>query len=354
MSVRGGLRAAACALAFVLGLGAMCGAIHEALPFPEVPTVRTKVEYFAGHHDEYDTLFVGTSRIYYQIIPALFDQLTASAGRPTRSFNAGIASLNPPEDSYYLDQLLRTPPKRLRWVFIEISDLKTVVGQEKLGTVRAIYWHDWERMALLLRRTLYMKPDGKKRKWWRKVQIRLEPFGDFFDHVPLFVRNQLNLGRGNILTARLAYYGPPQRALPEKILGDDLAGWIRTGRPEEIAGANLTAYTAALAERRATKPVPDYGDPVSQDAVERMIAKVKQLGATPVLVIPPTTNKRNFYLSPDRQQGTLILDFSDLEKYPELFAIGNRLDTQHLNTVGAEAFTRIFARVWMDASQPRK
>ncbi|MGB8167091.1 MAG: hypothetical protein WCF18_06340 [Chthoniobacteraceae bacterium] len=347
-------RGVLCLALFVLGLCGGCWAIREALPFPEVALVKPKIMHFAAHHDDYDTLFLGSSRIYYQIIPALFDRLAAEQGLPTRSFNAAIAGMRPPEDAYYLDYLLRSPPKKLRWVFIELAGLRTAVDRDKIGTVRAVYWHDWARLCVLFKRALVAKPDTKKRKWQRTLENRLEPFGDFFDHVPLFIQNQTNLGRASLLTSRLTYDGPRPTPAPRATLGEDLAGWIPTGRPEVMAGAELASFDKALAERRVTKPLRDPGDPVSQLALETMIAKVEKLGATPVLIVPPTTNKRNFVPSREREAETIVLDFCDLEKFPELYEHRYRLDTDHLNTAGAEVFTRTFVKTWADEVNRRR
>ena len=340
------LRGALCLVVFILALGGGCWAIREALPFPDVPLVKAKIEHLAARRDDYDTLFLGSSRIYYQLIPALFDRLAAEEGLPARSFNAAIAGLRPPEDAYYLDYLLRSPPKNLRWVFIELAGLRTALDPDKIGTVRAVYWHDWARLWVLFKRAIEVKPDVKKRKWKKQLEPRLEEFSDFWDHLPLFLQNQTNLGRGTILTSRLIYAALRPPARPEGVLGEDLAGWIPTGREQSITGAQLAAYDKALGERRIEKARRDVGDAVSQQALETMIAKIEKLGATPVLVVPPTTNKRNFVPSPARERKSIVLDFCDLEKFPELYAHRYRLDTDHLNTDGAEVFTRIFVKAW--------
>src|SRR5687767_418937 len=88
--------------AFVAALCVVCWIIHETLPFPEVPIVTPKVEHLKAHGDRYDTLIIGSSRLYYQVIPSLFDELTAQAGVPTKTFNAAVAGMGPPEDSFML------------------------------------------------------------------------------------------------------------------------------------------------------------------------------------------------------------------------------------------------------------
>ena len=348
------VRGALCFAVFMLGLCAVCWAIREALPFPDVPLVKPKIEHLAAHHDDYDTLLLGSSRIYYQIIPAIFDQLAAEQGLPIRSFNAAIAGMRPPEDAYYFDTILRHPPKNLRWVFIELAAMRTAVDRDKIGTVRAVYWHDWPRLCTIFQRALAVPRDGKKRKWRQALAYRLEPFGDFVDHLPPFVQNETNLGRGTILTSRLISDQVRKQVPAAATLGQDFAGWVRTGRPEEMTGHELADYDKALVQRQKVKPEKDLADPMSQRTLEAMIAKIEKLGATPVLVVPPTTGKRNFYPTPERAAKTIVLDFCDLEKFPELYEHRYRLDTDHLNTEGAQVFTRIFAKAWAEEVKRRQ
>ena len=63
--------------ATLLGTGTFFSEIH---PFTTVPVLREKFAWFAAHADEYDTLFIGTSRVYRGIKPSVFDELTAAAG----------------------------------------------------------------------------------------------------------------------------------------------------------------------------------------------------------------------------------------------------------------------------------
>jgi hypothetical protein len=349
------LRGALCLGLFVLGLCGGCWAIREMLPFPDVVTVKPKVEHFAVHHDDYDTLFLGSSHIYYQIVPALFDPLAASEGLPTHSFNAGVAGLHPPEDAFYLDCLLRPPPKHLRWVFVELGSVRTPLDRATTGTARSVYWHDCLRLWVLLKRALYVEPEGKKRPWMQTLERRLGPWGDWIEHFSLFLQNETNLGRGSVLTARLID-GAPRPPDPHDALGTDLAGWIATGMRDFATDHDreVAAYEKLVAERRMQPSRRDLSDPVSQQALEDMIANIEKLGATPVLVVPPTPYKSHFFPSPERARKSIVLDFSDVIRFPELYETRHRLDVDHLNTAGAEIFTRLFVRTWVEEMKARR
>src|SRR5438552_18926246 len=99
------------ALAALITTGAL---IHALFP-PMIPKgVAAKLKYFSEHKDEFDTVIVGTSQLYYSVSPKIFDATTRENGLPTRSFNFGIDGMHPPENFYVLDQILKTKPKNLK------------------------------------------------------------------------------------------------------------------------------------------------------------------------------------------------------------------------------------------------
>src|SRR4051812_30071776 len=97
-----------------------CRGIDRVLPFPAVPAVGPKYRYFAANRDNYDVLFLGSSRFYHQIIPREFDAAVEKlTGQRLRSFNAAYDAVWPPESYYYLRKLLELRPGKLRWVVID-------------------------------------------------------------------------------------------------------------------------------------------------------------------------------------------------------------------------------------------
>src|SRR5687768_2024254 len=157
----------ACVAVFLVAFFGAAAAIRALLPFPPVPVVETKIRYLRSHVNEYDTLFVGSSRVFHQFLPEMFDELMAKQGHTVRSFNAGIDGMQTPEDSYYLDLILSFRPTKLKWVFLELQSMRTSVGEDKKGTIRLQYWHDWERIKWMWRRAVLPK-STKKRKWKRR------------------------------------------------------------------------------------------------------------------------------------------------------------------------------------------
>ncbi len=332
--------------AYLGSFTATCTLIARFLPFPDVPVVRTKIDYLAAHRHQFDTLFIGSSRVYFQIIPSLFDETTAGAGRPTRSFNAGVSALRPPEDAFFLERILALHPTQLRYVFVEATAVRTRL--ENLESMRAVYWHDWPRLGVLWRSMIVQlsaqSPDFR-------LTIRSEAFPDFVEHLSLFIRNVTNQGRGAILTDRFFRRAAPPSAATE--LGDKMDGWVPVGQRQTMPQAEKVAYEQRVAERLRDPSRPTFADEVSQQELERMIVQIERGGAVPIVVVPPTPVKRKFYPDPRRMHSAILLDFADVARFPELFEADQRLDATHLNTRGAQIFSRLLATRFLDETAPR-
>ncbi len=163
-----------------------CLGIHRTLPIPEIPEVQAKLTYLKDHIDDYDTLFLGTSRIYRHVIPKLFDGLTTEREIPTKSFNAAADGMRPPEDSYVFDQILGYRPKHVRWVFLELWWLRLSIDDQKRQTNRLVYWHDAERLGLLFQEALNIK----KARHWRGtlMALILSRWASFSSMSPSFLK----------------------------------------------------------------------------------------------------------------------------------------------------------------------
>ena len=337
------------ALAFV----AACLVIRSAFPFPDIPNVHAKIVHFREHPNDYDTLFIGSSRLNYQVIPSQFDRLSRAAGLPTKSYNAGIAGMRPPEDSYFLDQLLAAKPQHLRWVFLEVMNIRPRLNAEVRGTLRAQYWHDWPRLKLMWQRIFYLQPTDRRRSFKRIWNELREPFAELPGHLELFMREMSNIGRGDFVAAQLLSKPVDSRLSLKRYLGSDLAGWTPTGRGEELTPENRISFEKERAERLTRPSIHDLAEPISQEALEAMVRKVERLGATPVLIVAPVTAKRVFYPRPELARRVIVLDFNDPKRFPELYENRHRLDWDHLNTAGAEVFTKLLAEHWVAAVKAR-
>ena len=198
-----------------------------------------------------------------------------------------------PEDAYLLEQILRRPHGRLRWVIVELSRLGTGVDRE--ATLRFRYWHDTARLKLVAQRL-----------WGQaiEVQTRLEQngaatlgaryeiwstmAGKQCGHLRCWLMNVTNLGSATDVLDRWRRAGPP-RDDARGDLGDQGDGWVSAGLDrQQMTPEEREKYLRSYAERLAEPAGKERGDEVSQSALEQLLDTIITASALfPCWFIPP-------------------------------------------------------------------
>ncbi|PYL13782.1 MAG: hypothetical protein DMF43_03855 [Verrucomicrobia bacterium] len=340
-----------------IGVGAFlltCIGLHAVLPFPQIDGVSQKLRFFAAHKDEFDTLFIGSSRIYFQISPAIFDGVIRESGSPMRSFNFGIGGMHLPESAYVLEQVLNTKPRNLRWVFIELGELQTKWPHEAAGSRRALYWHDWRRTSLILRKVL---GSGTHMVWLpnlKKVRDIILPRKSGLETRDLFIFHMAELEKNfaNVATGSdiLDYFS--RRDINKdsaKYLGAAGDGYVPMTN-KGMSASQTATYEHALALVMAQNGWRSIS-PYTMEACRQCAQKIRGIGAVPIFLITPSTTRFNVtYLDNARPPG-VVMAFNDPRVYPNLYRSSVRLDEDHLTKEGAEEFTRIMAANFMHLVQ---
>jgi hypothetical protein len=330
-----------------------CAALRAVLPFPEIDGgVSQKFRFFAAHKDEFDTLFIGSSRIYFQISPAIFDRVTREGGLPTHSFNFGIGGMYLPESAYLLEQILNLKPRNLKWVFIEYDELQTKWSPENQTSRRALYWADWKRVSLLLRKLT----DAGTNSFWQPNPAKLrdmvlrgtdkENTGSLVTfYATQFEKNYTNVARaGDVLDYFLGHDTSERRA---SYLGAASDGYVT--RPNRMSPSQAAAYESALAA--AMTQISTHSlSPYAVKAYEQCAQEVRNIGAAPIFLITPNTTQIDVDTGNAGELG-VVMAFNSPRAYPDLYRSSVRRDGQHLTKSGSEEFTRIVAANFVELAR---
>ena len=338
---RGFLDVGIAVLAFVL----VCAGLNALLPFPEIDVVSPNLRFFRQHQDDFDTVFIGSSRIRHQISPAIFDRTMRQAGLPTRSFNFGINAMRPPEIGYLLERLLATKPRHLRWVFIELDELPTKRIPETESTRRALYWHDRKRTALVLRAILDAGYEQGGVTSLRRISELILPGPGkseardlLFFHGALFAKNFTNIGRKTDISRWISHLWKEEPLSKE--LGSDGDGYVPLSKKMSVTQA--VVYETEL-ERAVTNSGSRFVSAATELAYRQLAAEVRKAGATPIFLVTPLTAQIKLAFRPESGIAGAVMWFNNARAYPQLYRKEMRLDGTHLNSVAVEDFTRLVA-----------
>jgi hypothetical protein len=331
-----------------------CIALRAILPFPEIDGgVSQKFRFFAAHKDEFDTLFIGSSRIYFQVSPAIFDRVTRENGLPTHSFNFGIGGMYLPETSYLLEQVLNLKPRNLRWVFIEYDELQTKWSPENQTSRRALYWADWKRVWLLLRKLtdagtdpIWLPNPAKLREIMLPQNDEKSTGGLLTFYAGQLEKNYTNVARASdVLDYFLSRDTKERRA---SYLGAASDGYV-TRPNRRMSPGQAAAYERALAAEMAqtgTHPLSPY----AVEAYRQCAQEVRNIGATPIFLITPSTTEIKVAAQATDLSG-VVMAFNNPRAYPNLYRSSARRDGQHLTKSAAEEFTRMVATNFVDLAR---
>jgi hypothetical protein len=330
-----------------------CIGLRAVLPFPEIDGgVSQKFRFFAAHKDDFDTLFIGSSRVYFQISPAIFDRVTSESGLPTHSFNFGIGGMYLPETSYLLEQILNLKPRNLRWVFIEYDELQTKWSAENQTSRRALYWADWKRVSLLLRKLtdagtdpLWLPNPAKLRDIVLRKNDEKSTRNLVTFYAGQFEKHSTNVARAaDVLDYFLSRDTKERRA---SYLGDASDGYMT--RPSRMSPSQAAAYERALAAAMAQTGTRQLS-PYAAEAYRQCAQDVRNIGAAPIFLITPNTAQLNVAAEATELTG-VVMALNNPRAYPNLYRSSERRDGQHLTKSGAEEFTRILAANFVELAR---
>jgi hypothetical protein len=355
------LAALACAAFAVTAFG-----LGRIAPHPEMGDLDDKLRFFETHREAYDTLFFGSSRVLRGVVPEVFDAEMARRGRPGRSFNFGIDGMEGHETVALVRRVLakgRGRPSLLRRVVVELptaGGLGAEIQPENRFKARMVFWHDPEEARAAARGAL-----GKGVGGW----------GAAADHALHGLAHATAAGGGRTLLRQVRErFGTVPGSLGRPL---DPAELARSGGFEPFSQASYGTPSTHPVRRRFLRRIPEYrravaalagtgaaaGRPAANESqgeiaalehlVSRLTAAVRRAGAEPVFLVTPTVRPAPELRALVAAGGTpTLVAFDDPASYPELFAVQNRFDADHLTTDGARRFSRLLAERLAGSPEP--
>ena len=328
---------------FLLGLFGTAAAIRQLEPIPFWSWSKPKFAHLAEHLGDYDTLFVGSSRMQRGIVPDVFDRQMQERGAPSRSFNLALAGSRPHDFEPMVAWLVEHRSPQLRRIVIEL--------------------HAYEQGSR----------DGN---WLTDYEVEMHPAASFFGrlHSILIDRhgwatkattcgyllahtatNVLRIGQGVRIaqraTERWLGHGPrPPAPVPGRgfdPLTPETAPAERVQQHREWRAAPQRVE-AMLAQKRAPG-LPTYLEQgrgsFNQAAFRRQHASLRAAGIEPIYVVMPVYSSSFFgrEVLPQLATEAVILVLDDPTTTPEIFQSEYWFDSDHLLPNGAEVFSRLLA-----------
>lgn len=331
---------------FVLAFVLMCFAIGKLIPESNIPVVGPKLRSFSAYKNHYNTIFIGSSRMYRHVVPGIFDRTMRSYGYPIQSFNFGVYGMHVPETYFLLKKILAMKPENLKWIFVELYDLQLNIPNDNIRTDRVIYWHTLQH-TLWIYKLILASDDHVFRK-----------LNHFRDHTQPLLYNVINLGKADVL---INYIFPQVKSITHKSipskdivfrspgadgylsLEDEHDHYFQQRHEEYLRDLNYYMKTVDAMTQKSQQTT--HLEPYELNIIDEFIKIIQASKAIPIFIITPLLEKQDHYIAA-YQKGHLptLFAFNDPVAFPDLYSPNSRFDQAHLNEQGAQKFTMYLAQ----------
>lgn len=233
---------------------------------------------------------------------------------------------------------VRDVATRMRFFAAHKDEFDTIfVGQvtwlpDEQTSQRVLYWHDWKRTRVIIRKILNL---DVHEQWKRKLRLLREWHETIVLHFMLFAKNFGNFGRALDLAG--SFVGGNQ--IQSDDLGPKLDGYAPMA--VQISGEKESAYEKELAREEAAHIGNVVLDHYADQAYRHYARQIRSAGATPVFIVTPVYPRLPSQF-PGPSPG-LLLAYNYPTIYLDLYRSEARIDEEHLNSTGAEKFSRLLA-----------
>jgi hypothetical protein len=350
------------AAAWLGGFLLVLTAARQLTPWPEDFPVTTKLEWLAAHPDQVDTLYIGKSHVFRSFIPPVIDERLAADGKSSRSFNMGAEGMSDCEIDHVLRTVLEIEGLQLQTVYIEAPDwVFRSAADQSMDTNRSVNWHTPRQTWRMLRRLLYLEPEGDQElalDQGREAGEEADSDGGWSDKLELawsHLRNcwlrTTSFGQGKRIVAHWLLGREDSQVMTLEEVGrergfqamDDVGTEDMLERRRRFVSRAATGLPLRIAKVIEGNAQPYDLDHYNFAALEAQMELVRAAGAEPVYFIPPAMHPSAYAFALD-EGGYLpsLLVFNDPERFRRLYVLESRFDS-HLNRAGATLFSKLFA-----------
>jgi len=308
------------------------------------PWFSTKIQFLEKNNQiEYNAFFFGSSRVYRQIDPEIFDSTFNSISKEKlSSFNLGASATFNPQSYYLFEKFLNSAlSKNAKYCFIELMRVD-LLSDYFMHEERTSYWQNYSDILFVGKSIYSNKQLGLKYKIKGGLNYSVS-----------YMENILHLGhfRNQIINSN--YYD-------DKYLGIRRDGFFpldydyETTKDETVKN-HLYERKQSILEKpelidsRKLKISNSYDnisnnyDKVNLNRILELIQKSKQKGVELIFIVSPRNGNQQLINLSRQIPEKNIIDMSNPQNYPVLYNYENSFDVGHLNSKGAVLYSKMLA-----------
>jgi hypothetical protein len=308
------------------------------------PWFSSKIQFLnKNHKTKYNAFFFGSSRVYRQINPKVFDSTFNSISKEKiSSFNLGAPATFNPQSYYLFEKFLNSQnSKNAKYCFIELMKVD-LLSDYFMHEERTSYWQNYSDILFVGKSTYYNKQLAFKTKIKSGLNYSVS-----------YLENILHLGHFGNQIINSNYYD-------DKYLGTQRDGFFsldydyKTTQDKKVK-KNLherkqrIVEKSELIENRKINIANSYNnisnnyDKVHLIRVLELIQKSDQKGIQLIFILSPRNGNQQLLNLSHQIPKENIIDMCNPHKYDLLYSYENSFDIGHLNSRGAMLYSKMLS-----------
>ncbi len=310
-------------------------------------------------NENYNTVFLGTSRINHGFSPKTFDKaIKEYTKKPISTFNFGISGASSGEIYHLIQEILNRKPPKLKYVVVELCSIGTALGEKfcerNLHTKRNIYWQDWNALQYSLNNTAgYIYPPKMTQKKWTHYK----------NYGVNYIENQWSMG---MMSSYLTYFLTPYpqhkglgnaldgynniELIPDPGVDNARTGFLKNKEQLSIKERNSQLFFGETYE-------PDQYNEIYLQQLKELIKEAEAADLRLIFLVPPLMSISSYKeLSPIFRNlpPKNKMNLTNSKKYPELYELKHTWDGNHLDHSGATIFSKLLAKEFTQKISKKK
>jgi hypothetical protein len=297
-----------------------------------------KMQDYLKIQDSVNTVFVGSSCIFWNLDPVIFDSIMPPDWQ-IKSFNLGSSAFTPPETYWFVHELIRRYPGKIKNIILELRE-PLPYNEKNRHTLRERYWLTPRWYSYIIKSEL-RNHDLPANERFYTMLFTTESYAE-----KLF-----NVGYFNTLLNQDAAVKQNRNKKISQYRKNGMRGMLpidegheRIKTPEFLKDTTMLAKMASAQKYLRQKNDPGQLNQMHLKAIQDLIKQCRQENIHLVFLFHPKTTYRQL-------PGTIglmkhipagnLLDLADPDSFPELYLVENSLNNNHFNRKGTRVFTQL-------------
>jgi len=291
-----------------------------------------KRDYFLEHKVKYNTIYMGSSRIYRQINPAVIDSALSSYN--ITSFNLAAPATFNPESYFLFKELISNHRLDIKYAFLELHQL-SVIAPRNITTAKNYYIADSDYLDFS-----YDYIQASEQSYLKKIYHYVTYSSSYLlKQFMIPAWKEISSDENSYPTEFNGYVSFSEEI--EKTKDRNLIH-RRKGFLRDTSALNKRTRSAKTWFKKETREKSEVNS-AHLKMLNQLINLSKEKGIELYFIIPPRHEDYKELAGLIEQLPKRIIEFADYTKYPELYTSNTSFDVGHLNADGSRMLSGYFA-----------